>query len=131
MRRLSVSASNLGQLDDACAHVGSSARKETKTETKPDPKMLNGSAHGDHQRLFQQHRSKADLTPSSGHVRFAPEADINRRERHVRFVPILLQKSLMVLANSDSVALIRFAAESGDDGAAQSRPRSAVLLVLS
>jgi hypothetical protein len=31
--------------------------------------------------------SKADLTPSSGHVRFAPEADINRRERHVRFVP--------------------------------------------
>src|SRR5262245_27280903 len=35
----------------------------------------------------------------------------------------------MVLANSDSVFLIRFAAESGDDGAAQSRPRSAVLLV--
>src|SRR6266700_1177271 len=34
MRRLSVSASNLGQLD-ACAHVGSSDRKETKTETKP------------------------------------------------------------------------------------------------
>src|SRR5262249_26021889 len=54
-----------------------------------------------------------------------------RLPRHARFVPILLQKSLMVLANSDSVALIRFAAESGDDGAAQSRPRSAVLLVLS
>jgi hypothetical protein len=31
----------------------------------------------------------------------------------------LLQKSLMVLANSDSVALPRFAAESGDDGAAR------------
>jgi hypothetical protein len=44
---------------------------------------------------------------------------------------ILLQKSLMVVANRDSVALIRFAAESGDDGAAQSRPRSVVLLVLS
>ena len=49
----------------------------------------------------------------------------------VRFWQILLQKSLMVLANSDSVALIRFAAEPGDDGAAQSRPRSAVLFVLS
>src|SRR5262249_53542285 len=64
MRRLSVSASNLGQLDDACAHVGSSARKETKTETKPDPKMLSGSARGDHQRLFQQHRPKADIGTS-------------------------------------------------------------------
>src|SRR5262249_51013136 len=32
--------------------------------------------------------SKADLTPSSGHVRFAPrKADIGRRSRHVRFVP--------------------------------------------
>jgi hypothetical protein len=60
MRRLSVSASNLGQLD-ACAHVGSSDRKETKTETKPDPKMLNGSARGDHQRLFQQHRPNPDI----------------------------------------------------------------------
>ena len=41
----------------------------------------------------------------------------------------MLQKSLMVSGNSDSVALMRFAAESGDDGASQSRPRSAVLLV--
>jgi len=31
---------------------------------------------------------------------------------------ILLQKSLMARANSDSVALMRFAAEAGDDGAA-------------
>src|SRR5262245_8400348 len=60
-----------------------------------------------------------------------PKADIAILPPYVRLVPILLQKSLMVLANSDSVALIRFAAESGDDGAAQSRPRSAVLLVLS
>src|SRR5437762_2429769 len=42
---------------------------------------------------------------------------------------ILLQKSLMPSANSDSVALMRFAAEAGDDGAAQSRPRAAVLFV--
>jgi hypothetical protein len=47
------------------------------------------------------------------------------------FVQILLQKSLIVLANSDSVALMRFAAEAGDDGAAQSRSRAAVLFILS
>ena len=48
-----------------------------------------------------------------------------------RLVPILLQKSLMPSANSDSVALMRFAAEAGDDGAAQSRPRAAVIFVFS
>jgi hypothetical protein len=46
-------------------------------------------------------------------------------------VQILLQKSLMISANSDSVALMRFAAEAGDDGAAQSRSRAAVLFILS
>jgi hypothetical protein len=60
-----------------------------------------------------------------------PKADIKRHDWHVRFVPILLQKSLMVSVNSDSVALMRFAAEAGDDGAAQSRPRGAVLFILS
>jgi hypothetical protein len=44
--------------------------------------------------------------------------------------PILLQKSLMASVNSDSVALMRFAAEASDDWAAQSRPRPAVLFVL-
>jgi hypothetical protein len=44
---------------------------------------------------------------------------------------ILLQKSLMVLANSDYVALMRFAAEAGDDGAARSRSRATVLFILS
>jgi hypothetical protein len=39
-------------------------------------------------------------------------------------------KVLMVSVNSDSVALMRFAAEAGDDGAAQSRPRAAVLSIL-
>src|SRR6266446_1532752 len=43
----------------------------------------------------------------------------------------MLQNSLMARANSDSVALMRFAAEAGDDGAAQSRPRTAVLFVFS
>jgi hypothetical protein len=44
-------------------------------------------------------------------------------------VPILLQKLLMARTNSDSVALMRFAAEAGDDGAAESRPRAAVLFI--
>ena len=36
---------------------------------------------------------------------------------------ILLQKSLATLLNNDSVALMQFAVEAIDDGAAQSRPR--------
>src|SRR5262245_10927893 len=39
-----------------------------------------------------------------------------------RFGPILLQKSLMTLGRSDSVVVMRFAVEAGDDGAAQARP---------
>ena len=45
--------------------------------------------------------------------------------------PILLQKSLMVLKTSDSVAVMRFAVEASDDGAAQSRPRTAALFISS
>ncbi len=40
----------------------------------------------------------------------------------VRLWQILLQKSLAILLNSDSVALTRFAVEAIDDGAAQSTP---------
>jgi len=40
----------------------------------------------------------------------------------VHYWPILLQKSLAILENDDSVALTRFAVEAIDDGAAQSRP---------
>jgi hypothetical protein len=47
----------------------------------------------------------------------------------VCFVPILLQKSLMVSGNSDSVAVTRFAVEASDDGAAQSRSRAVVLFI--
>jgi hypothetical protein len=40
----------------------------------------------------------------------------------------MLQKSLMVLRSSDSVAVMRFAMEEArDEGTAQSRPRAAVL----
>jgi hypothetical protein len=60
-----------------------------------------------------------------------PKADIAQRLWHVCLVPILLQKSLMASARSDSLVEIRFAAEAGDDGAAQSRPRAAVLFVFS
>jgi len=65
------------------------------------------------------------------HVRFTREADKLRTSRDVRFVPILLQKSLMVLKTSDSVAVMRFAVEASDDGAAQSRPRTAALFISS
>jgi hypothetical protein len=47
-----------------------------------------------------------------------------------RFLADFVAKVLMVSVNSDSVALMRFAAEAGDDGAAQSRPRAAVLFIL-
>src|SRR6478752_8841494 len=51
--------------------------------------------------------------------------------RQVRLVPILLKKSLMISGSSDSVAVMRFAVEAGDDGAARSRSRAAVLFILS
>src|ERR1700756_5678738 len=54
---------------------------------------------------------------------FPLKADVDWRYGHVRLVPILLQKSLMVPKKSDSVAVMRFAVEASDDGAAQSRPR--------
>jgi len=41
-----------------------------------------------------------------------------------RVVPILLQKSLPVSVRGDSVALMRFATEAGDDGATQSRSKT-------
>src|SRR5262249_55907465 len=51
--------------------------------------------------------------------------------RICRLMADFVAKVLMVSVNSDSVALMRFAAEAGDDGAAQSRPRGAVLFILS
>ena len=58
------------------------------------------------------------------------EADIAELGEQVRLVQILLQKSLMASTNNDSVAVaMRFAAEAGDDGAGQSRPRATVLLI--
>jgi hypothetical protein len=48
-----------------------------------------------------------------------------------RYVPILLQKSLLVSSRSDSLGLMRFAAETDDDGTAQSRSRAAILFILS
>jgi hypothetical protein len=51
---------------------------------------------------------------------------------YVAFWQILLQKSLAILLNDDSVAaLMRFAVEAIDDGAAQSRPRRVFLFVSS
>jgi hypothetical protein len=60
-----------------------------------------------------------------------PKADTCSTLAYVCFGPILLQKSFAILVNSDSVAGRRFAAEAGDDGAAQSRPRAIFLFILS
>jgi hypothetical protein len=52
-----------------------------------------------------------------------------RTLRNSGLVPILLQKSLMFSEDSDSVAVMRFAVEASDDGAAQSRSKAVVLFV--
>src|SRR6516164_2728516 len=59
----------------------------------------------------------------------APKEDKAQGCWHIRFVPILLQKSLMAPAWSDSLVQTRFGVEAGDDGAAQSRPKAAVLFI--
>ena len=41
------------------------------------------------------------------------------------------KRELMACVEDDSVALTRFAAEAGDDGAAESRPEAAVLFIFS
>jgi hypothetical protein len=65
-------------------------------------------------------------------ARFGYLYSADRADGNVGFWQILLQKSLMASANNDSVAVtMRFAAEAGDDGAAQSRSRAAVLFILS
>src|SRR3984893_3708618 len=48
---------------------------------------------------------------------------------NVRSWQILLQKSLPVSVRGDSVALMRFATEAGDDGATQSRSKTAFLFI--
>jgi hypothetical protein len=48
--------------------------RKTKTETKPDPKMLNGRARGDHHRVFQQHRSDSVIRRCLLNVRITPES---------------------------------------------------------
>jgi hypothetical protein len=58
-------------------------------------------------------------------------ADFDRTSPGVRKVPILLQNPLAFLPKDDSVALMRFAVEAIDDGAAQSRPRRVFLFISS
>jgi hypothetical protein len=74
--------------------------------------------------------SLVETSPAAGETaELIAQADATRQ---VRVVPILLQKSLMASANSDSVAvMMRFATEARDDGAAQSGPRAAILFILS
>ena len=64
-------------------------------------------------------KSGEDHRSISLSVRAGPRSKLQQ----VSDVPILLQKSLATLLNNDFVALMRFAVEAIDDGAAQSRPR--------
>jgi hypothetical protein len=72
---------------------------------------------------------KGTLRTHSGDVRFTPKADIGTQSRNVRFVPILLQKSVEGCWLSDSVAVKQFATGASDDGAAQSRSGTAFLFI--
>jgi hypothetical protein len=67
--------------------------------------------------------------PGQRHVGLAPKAAIEADMQIGRNVPILLQKSLAIFVNSDSVALMRFAMEAIDDGAAQSRSGRVFLFI--
>jgi hypothetical protein len=71
-------------------------------------------------RLPSPSKSKSELSGQSGHA--LPDC-------YQRFVPILLQKSLMLSGNSDSVSVMRFAVEASHDGTAQSRSRAVVLFI--
>src|SRR6516165_11314357 len=84
------------------------------------------SAPRSHPTTLGQERTSTVHLPMSA---FPPEADIERSDGLVRLVPILLQKSLMAPAWSDSLVQTRFGVEAGDDGAAQSRPKAAVLFI--
>jgi len=61
-----------------------------------DCRLFRSSARNWPRRLLgflQQYRSKADLTARDADFRFTLKADSERTSYHVRFVPILLQKS--------------------------------------
>src|SRR5712692_3189318 len=58
-----------------------------------------------------------------------PTADIGRRGPQVAMCRFCCKNRLMACADNDSVALTRFAAEAGDDGAAEARAGAAFLRV--
>ena len=74
--------------------------------------------------------SHSTAAPSLGPL-YPPKADIGLGIAPVRLVQILLQNPLAFLPKDDSVALMRFAVEAIDDGAAQSRPRRVFLFISS
>ena len=68
---------------------------------------------------------------TAGQGRAPGQARLINGEAYVSSWPILLQKSLIVSSRSDLLVLMRFAAETDDDGSAQSRSRAVVLFILS
>ena len=92
-----------------------------------DLRVFFRGEHADRTSLGPPSRRRASpaMAPRSA-ARALPRSPVRRP---CRFLPILLQKSLMFSGNSDSVSVTRFAMEASDDGAAQSRSRTVVLFI--
>jgi hypothetical protein len=87
------------------------------------PSRVRGA--GDGTWRFRERSNCAWLVPS-------PEICVTQTSAanaHGSFWQILLQKSFAFSVNRDSVALMGFAKEAVDDGAAQSRPRAIFLFI--
>ena len=82
--------------------------------------MANGLALGKFGGEFAQGTQTCVGQLQSG---LFPRAYFAYTASHVRLWQILLQKSLATLLKNDFGALMRFAVEAIDDGAAPSRPR--------
>jgi len=76
-----------------------------------------------------QHRVIYAALPCLRHVRLPPDRVDRDWHSTRRDVPILLQKCFVFSVNSDSVALMRFAMEAVDDGAAESRSGAIFLFI--
>ena len=89
------------------------------------PNLVISLAHtGGLAKAFAGRRHRGKLCSVNSWMALAVPNDVCRWQ-------ILLKKSLMISGSSDSVAVMRFAVEAGDDGAARSRSRAAVLFILS
>ncbi len=107
------------------------AREGAERSTNCAPAAVNRARHS--RRVTPDQRRDLRLSAFECHRGMRRPPNRGHTVAYVggRYVPILLKKSLMISGSSDSVAVMRFAVEAGDDGAARSRSRAAVLFILS